>query len=61
MIIQQRWKSKPTVVATITILLLVLKDYINYDLGNVDLLADAILVLLNVLGIWNNPTDKYNF
>ena len=60
-IMQNRLRSKIVWTSTASLLIFILKNYINLEIAKVDELINLILVLATVLGIFNNPRDKEEF
>lgn len=58
---QSRWKSKAAWVAVISLVVFILKNYLDVNIPKVDELINYILITASVLGIFNNPEDKENF
>ena len=58
---QNRLRSKIVWTSTASLLIFILKNYINLEIAKVDELINLILVLATVLGIFNNPRDKEEF
>ena len=58
---QSRWKSRTALMALISLILFVLKNYFNIEIPKVNELIELIFVLLVALGIYNNPTNERRF
>jgi len=55
---QNRLRSKVVWTSTATLIIFILKNYLEIEIPKVDELIELILILATVLGIFNNPTDK---
>ena len=58
-----RLQSKPFLVAIISALIIVIQSFLNlfgisYDFGPIQSVIDAVLYLLVIMGIVNDPTTK---
>ena len=58
---QNRFRSKVVWTSTATLIIFILKNYLNIEIPKVNELVDLVLVLATVLGVFNNPCDKENF
>lgn len=56
--IQSRLRSKTAWVATISLILFVLKTYFEIEIDKVDELVELILMVATVWGVFNNPERK---
>lgn len=55
---QKRLKSKVLWTAVLSLILFVAKNYCNFEVVKGDELIEMVLLVLTLLGIINNPTDK---
>lgn len=55
---QSRWRSKTAWIATLSLLLFVLKTYFKIDLQEADKLIELMLLCASAWGIFTNPTNR---
>lgn len=58
---QSRYKSKPAIIAIISLVLFIIKNYVNIDIPVSDELIELILGVLIAFGVYNNPLDKEHY
>lgn len=58
---QPRWKSKTAWLSLTTLILFVMKNYLDIEIPNVDKFVELLLITLSAFGIWNNPINKEGF
>jgi uncharacterized membrane protein len=62
---QLRWKSKPAILATVTLIVYVANTLLSGETLDpnhlTELAVQAIGAIILLIGIWNNPKDKINF
>ena len=58
---QNRLRSKPLWAAILALAVFVGKNYFNYEIPRVNELIDGVLLIMTLLGIFNNPTDSEKF
>lgn len=58
---QKRLHSKALWASILALVLFVSKTYFNYEIPKGNELVDAILLVMTLAGIFNNPTDSNKF
>jgi uncharacterized membrane protein len=55
---QRRLKSKMLWTAVLSLILFVAKNYFHYEIPEANELVEMVLLILTLVGILNNPTNK---
>lgn len=58
---QERWKSKVVWLAVLAQILIIIGVFVPGIAEPIKIVGTAIIEILTVVGILNNPTDKNNF
>ena len=58
---QNRFRSKYAWTALLALMAFVVKNYIGFEIRDIDKLIDLLLVTASAFGIFKNPTDSEKY